>query len=1631
VRNRYLALALAILGPGLALAGPGSAAVTPDSAAVDSLQAIFVWQEPTDARELFLRRAALEQSQGNLRGVVESLENIDFAAGATFNDADRAAFLLGNAYLQMGSHDRFVTLASTVSGWSNPTIYTNWLVYQLLLAQTDGAEESPEQLSQLRAGAAAADALAASLLLRRGESDAALRVLASTQTGAGSEILTRYLKARALEAAGQSNEAELTGLAAATPATELDRTLVGAAIIQLAGLRLDRGDDPRELLAKVPAGSRYASRARHMLGLIDLEHGEFETGTRILTDLLAQDSSYAARRDVALVLGAQKLDDEQWDPAYRTYRQADDEWVSQAQLLERLQTGGEFDDLWATWEANAPLSSALTLDALPAYLLADRLADASSDLSSRPESGPPVLSTPSKTPPLSWSIPAPAAEEWTAVKISERGLAVAAAELERTRWAIERDRVRLEDQRLYFTVGDERVEGELAIIRARAGMLDSLNRSLKAVQLQLRNIRDESTGRIAIRTAKIIQECTDRFLMLRAMRHFYVLGPNLDRTDASIPLHIPSPEEITKHEMVLTQTIMAFAERMAAEGPALIAGSNDRNWGPGSLDRVRGQSAEGNRLLAWARRLGTSIDSTIAASGSSMTRRGFETRVAALELTADSLHNAHITLADRVAAAAISSALTQMAEEREAIDYGLAAASYGLTLSYTKVNATEADEDTDTPELATWRAQAMGHLQRFLERHPDSFARGEIRFRLADVLLIDARVNFRKQMANFLRAQERGDYSVRLPILDHAPALDLYQAILAEDEGFTHLDAVLFNAGMILADNVDPRAEGYFGKLVSTYPESPFCQEAYLRMGDTQFNEKRFAECIDLYKRAAAGADTTFRLMALYKMGWAEFNEDRFVDAADAFRTVLDIYEADADAVWRVDVADEAESYLIHSMARAGGADVFRDYFDRIGERSYEERLLMAMGQHFRRFSLYEEAAATDKLHIERYALHPEALLSGQRLVDTYRRWDRFDEARDAQLRYATHFAPASEWFNAQESDSVREAGAIFARACWTSVAVYHHKEAVKNESTEDWAEALRLYETILGYWPEDPEAPVYRLHAGEASAELGQFPGALEHYAAAAGAGNDSTAEMALHQRVAVTDAWYETTRHEQLGSDSLAKAVLTASDELLLDFPEHRGGEDIVWRQGNLAFAHGWYERAADDFDRLAVTYPADRRAPLAASLRAEAFFRLERYEEAGIAFEEALVAARRAEHDSLVRIAMGAIPVCYFKHAEAAVATDSTAYRQHAELFEYVAERWPDYEHSHLAQYRAGLAWLHAGQPDEGVRALDVLTRRFPDSEYVKDSYLVIAKTWEAEEEHERAAQAFVDFSERYPDDDSADDALLRAADLCAAAGLIAKRDELRLSYIDKYPDDDETAMEILGEFARREIDTVTPERPISGILRDDSQLAAYLERAESNTELASPGLVAEVHYLQAEEARAGYDAVRLTLPLKKSIPKKQKQLDNVMALYKKSVDLGVAEWAHASAYRIGQSLVAFGEALEKSERPKDLRGDDLLAYDDVLYGESAVFYDRGQEVWAELLKKNKEDGTEDEWITLARESLWQRLASRFFYRAEVEFPVVAATIPDRMPVPVVGPSQESFSREDAPAEAPELANRESGR
>ena len=1591
-------MVVATLLSSVVLVSARGSSVSASVAPADSARALQLATAAPDPQEVRLGLAGMQRRRGDVRGVVEALEGLDFTHGPSFAGADRAAFLLAQAYGQLGDRLKLEALAAVVESWRVSTTYTRLIAFE----REFGDNAAPRRASD------SADA---------GDTPP-LGLYASALRGAAS---------------GADDPARWVALADADTSSDLGRDLAGAALVHLAALAQAKGEDARPWLERVPPGCRYHTRALHLRGLAALERCEPAIGTALLTLALA-DSTYGAHREVLCSLAGAAMEGADWSGARAFYEQADRDWAGQRSALRVLQSRSSFEVVWAAWQANPDSSGVLVIDAAAGSSLASRYADASADLVATWSAVRPEPGVPSREHAPAQRILPPAAGEWSEVASSSRRLAAVRGELERARWAADRESEALADRRRYLGLGLDEARARVDELSTRFARLESLRGTTDSMILQLRWPRDAGARRLAWRLAGILEESRTQETWTQGMRQLYVCGPDSARLQGSRE-GLPGPAGVLAAEQVLHARLRAEAKRLLDTVTAMPGQSNGQGWGVRFADLLAEQAEETGRQAHEARTLAASLDSSIAASRESGALVSLRVRATRLGRTADSLAVADAVLRARVAGGAVARTLAAIERERESIDYGLAASSYALALGLAPRDTVQAraaavpgedaslsrgpvkaasgyGDEREPAEALRWRTVAMPALRGFLAAHPNSPARAEVRFRLAELEQLAAHEKFREQMAAFLgSAPGASGPRAALPVLDPGPALALYRQILAEDPAFEHLDAVRYNAATILADAGDREAQRFFHDLVTVNPGSAYEQEAWLRMGDLAFDDRRFPESVQMYAHASGGGEPTLCAMANYKLGWAQFNQDHFLLAADAFRAVLDLYGARHRQIG-VDIEAEAEEYLVNSLAGAGGAPAFGRYFDRVGPRPYERRTLVALGELFRHYGKYRDAAVVDEMVLARMANQPEALAAVRRLVETQLLLNRASLASDVRMAYVARFAPGGAWYEAQETDFVRAAGEAFARESYLAEVAEHHERAMDSNSPDEWRRTQRAYESLLAQWPDDPDAARYSLGAGEASLRLGNYPAALKHFALAEQTGPDSSDTPAELQRVAAADAWYESTRSGRgTGSDSLARVVLATADAFLARFPRHARSADIVWRASQLAIAHGWDDRATADLERMITLHPGDPRTPLAANGRGEACFRLGRFVEAGAAFEVALASARAQGLDSLVRRVTAALPVCAYRAAEAAVASDSSQYEKHATLFETVATRWPECELAPRALYRAGLAYNHARLEREAVRALQALVQRYPQCEYVSEARLRVAKTWEDIGEPGQAAEAYLEFSSEVADHERAEAAWLKAIELFLAAGQDSRADELRLEYVRRYPNDVESAMEISEDFARRELAGVGPGRPVSALLggprsagrlaAPGSYLASYLVLAQAHPALASRALIAQVRFAQGEEVGEIFAGAFLTQPIAKSIPAKMRMLDTLLVCYRRSAELGVAEWAHASAFRMGQALENFAESLERSDPPADLTGDDLRAYQGVLADRAREFSSRGQEVWTELLRRQPSDGSSDTWLEQARSALWQRFAYRFLFRPEVQFPLVSPDDTGREP------------------------------
>jgi TolA-binding protein len=1544
-------------------------------------------------------------TRADFRAAADYLEAIDVTTASPYPQADRAAFLLACAYLRLDDERAFERVAAR-AGSESGSSYRRWIRYCALLHSRTPTAAAPGDFAGGRV-------LEAAALLESGNARAALTVLDASKPAESVASVHIYLRALSKRALGEDASSDWNALAARKPLNSAEGDLIGRAAIERASALLTQPERAAQALALTPNESRYYPRALQIEALLSIERGDTTAAGATLREIEHNGAHGDGARETEMALGRLTADGARWPEALRHFEAAARDWEQDSTQVARLERGENTDAAWSAWRLRTNWSDEIRL--APEALLAGAGTRAEAALAPGASAPAPALDDDARTLWPATSVApdtlqlfvghAPTDAEWERVRGIEQAGGDARADLARENQLWNERTAELARLGRYLDRGARTAEESADTLDASIARLNALIARLDAELAELTRVRDASLAHVTARTREMATQLEDEIVFMQALRHFYVDGPQRDRPP-HFPDGVPSTADVLAHEQALATQTEEFIEFFAAHYAGVIRLSFDRAWRPHLADNSRRLHAELETQIARAHAIDSSIDSSRARLATDAGLASIQKRRAALTGRIDSLDVAGVKARREVAVAVAGRARIELSRERESIDYHLADAGYEIAVAAC-TDSVRAEER----ETAALRGRAVARLRAFVADYLSSPAHSSSRYRLADLELLAAREQFRARMAGFLGGSPDSKQIQNrslAPFVDYAPAIEQYQAILREDPSFVHTDAVLFNLGMILADDGRPDAMSYLSRLVNEFPSSPDVQEAWLRMANDRFDARDFAGAIPLFTHAAGGGDASFTAMALYRLGWSQFEEERFDDAVDSFARLIDHYNHHAEIARKIDLRQEAEECLVHTLARAGGADAFTRYFNQAGHRDYEPRVLAALAALFRGSSLFAEAARCETLWLERYPDDPAAFAAAERLVDTYRQWNKPELAREAKRAQADRFLPGTAWYRAQKDDSVRAQATEFARSAYREKAAFEHAQARKSNDPAQWRSALAQYDAYLKLWPGANDSPRLHLLASDAAAHLEAYPSAMRHLSASMTSDSLALVHDAAWQRVVVADTWYRRSQrdaHAATGTDSLATLVLTTGDEFTSRFSNDPRCADIAWRQGNVALAHGRYDDAAHRLERFGTQYPADKRALTAVVRGGDARYRLQDFASAGATYEKALAMARTAKRDSLATALETSIPTCYYQAAERVAKTDSTkGERDAAPMFARVARAWPGFKHADLALYRAGLGYAGGGKNDDATAAWEELLRVYPKSEYARDSAAQIALVHEKAGQPADAAVAYERFAALYPKDADAPGALLKAADLRTAAGDAAGAEKTRTQFMTSFPGETASVMQIRAARAQKDIAAIAGSAPtgapISSLLAkgSKSEIKAYLALAAAHPDLASPSILAQVDFLKAEEAHGSYAAMKLTQPLAASIEKKKAKLEAAIALYEKCSRRNVTEYTRASAHRIGQSLIEFGDALAASERPKGLSADDLAAYNDVITEQSYAFYDRGEDAWSTLLRQSAgESDDPGAWLARTRETLWPRLGMRFLFHPDVEYPVVHATAP----------------------------------
>jgi len=1185
----------------------------------------------------------------------------------------------------------------------------------------------------------------------------------------------------------------------------------------------------------------------------------------------------AARRAALTLEAGRALDRGDGALAHRCYSRLDSLW---REASSSVPGAADALDLWMLWSRQAPRwARAGSADSLPGDGLLD-----------------------------------PTREEWQRLTTL-----VQAARAEREALALLQLRRRLlvdarsRDLR-YAQAGRDRLDAELAAVARASALLDSLAAEIDQSMRALDEGAERAADRLESRVDALAIQARVHEQILRAQSDLFLEGPKV----LAAP-HDSLARPLSARESEITARDAADLQALGGRFRAMVAALRESGWRPEVRARLADLAAE---LVATRNRAANDRDmldirnardpraAEIASIDAEVARRG-----ASWQALADGYQTARAEIAQ----AAIARAHDWLARERERIDYGLAASLH-------EWSRTEARE----------RAAAIEAIDVFLRDHPDSRARADLRYRLAEAQLAEGQAH----PASF----------------DPARPLALFRAIWDSDPDYGHRDVALFQIGRLETELGDPEGARALASFLERFPNSGYAQEAELRLADLAFDERDYATAIPYFERASRGASAPLAGIALYKLGWSYYGRDQFDDAAAAFTRLLDLYESGELANARFDLRGEAEEILVHSLARGGGASAYRHHFAALGARPYEERVLRGLASLLADHSLFAEAIEADRLYLDRFGSRPEALQVARGWIEATAHRNRPAEEETARLELAERFQAQSAW-SVAASDSLREEGDRFARGLTREAAEARHVAARRSDRANDWDGARQLYARLLTQWPADAASAAWELASGEACAHLARHDEAAEHFHRAA-ARPGALADEAAFQELASLDAGY---RAEQVGSHRAARArrFLEASSRFRAAHSADARGADLLLREGHLGLLHA-SELGSDSLGTRALSEFASR-------------------------FEE----------DPRAPQAMAELAAHFQKQGARA---------QSASTLGELARRWPDREDAPVALYKSGATYAALDSTARAAQAFERVARAYPNHELARDAMLELARVQEGGGDSSAAAASYAQFSARYPRDDDAGAALLRAIALWDGRKDDAHADPARRDYLARYPDDLDARFEFQQRFARREFEERRAAGSLDALLATPvkkgkksaplfGDLALYRELVARYPERADRDFLAEVDFARAEELRASYDVLALSLPLERSISAKQSSLERCLSSYRAVLEHRAPRWSSAATFRMGEVVVAFGDALRASPRPPDLAEADRAGYESLLEDQAWSFFDRGEAIWGELLRASGEDAPDpDGWIERTRHALWPRVAARFLHYPEAMHPTL---------------------------------------
>ncbi len=889
------------------------------------------------------------------------------------------------------------------------------------------------------------------------------------------------------------------------------------------------------------------------------------------------------------------------------------------------------------------------------------------------------------------------------------------------------------------------------------------------------------------------------------------------------------------------------------------------------------------------------------------------------------------------------------------------------------------DISTDPPQHVD-AAKTMESYKRFLDLNAgDAALRSEALRRLGDLNLESSeseRIERELATNEGLRATE---------------AIHLYSALLKTYPKYERNDAVLYQLARAYELNAQPdKALASLDRLVAQYPSSHFIDEAQFRRGELLFSDKAYPKSQAAYEAVIKnGPSSAFYNQILYKHGWSLFKQGENERSLDSFASVLDsvlVSKKDRNELIEIDTLSRPNRELVEDTFRVmsitfsylEGPKSIADFVKHRTPpgrqpRPYVYLMYARLGDLYMEKERYTDAADSYRAFVSQDRNNEKAPLLEMQAIEAYSKGGFPQLVLQGKKEFVENYSFGTAYWQGRDPKSEPKVLAVL-KTNLKDVAQYYHAQAQRTKDVADYQEAAKWYRSYLRSFPDDPGSAVTNFLLADTLFESKQYLDAAQEYESTAyHYGDHEKAAAAGYAAIIAYGKQEDTLSGEPKAA--LHLKTIDSSLKFAQMFPAHPESAQVLTHAATDLYAAKDYARAVAASEALlAKLPPVDAgKQRIAWTVIGNSNFEQGVFDRAETAYTHAqgLMPPSDPERAAIVERLAASI---YKQGEQKSKSGDSAAA---VEDFLRVAALAPASKVRSSADFDAAALLITGKQWDRAIVVLEGFRRNFPQSPLQADVTRNLAVAYSESNKPGQAAVEFEQIAQSPRETPEVQrEATLQAADLYEKSGNSAKARTMLEAFVKHFPQPLGPAME-----ARNKLSLMAGKAGDIGV-RDNwlrEIIAADRSAGAARTD-RSKVLAAKATLTLAVPAREEFRRIKLVAPLKKSLADKRKAMEAALKAYEAAADYQVAEVTTAATFESAELYRQLGKDLISSERPKNLKKDELEQYD-VLLEEQAFPFEEKAIKLHEVNAARTKDGTYDEWVHKSFSALAQLNPGRY--------------------------------------------------